>query len=97
MAASSPEGPLMSNTIKRWLSSASSRAATAVGITSVYDSSRKHAFASVARMVKVEVPAVVGVPASTPAAVRVMPAGSAPVVTPNLYGAVPPLAVSVVL
>ena len=42
----------------------------------MYESSKKHPFASVPRMVKVEVPAVVGVPASTPAAVSVMPAGS---------------------
>ena len=56
----------------------------------------KQPAASVARIVKVEVPAVVGVPESTPAAVRVRPAGSVPTVTPKEYGAVPPLPVKVV-
>src|SRR5688500_3458438 len=51
----------------------------------------KHPFASVPRIVKVEVPAVVGVPANWPPAVSVTPAGSAPAVTPKLYGPVPPL------
>ena len=52
-------------------------------------------FASMPRMVNVDEPAVVGVPASTPADVSVSPAGSAPTVTPKLYGAVPPLPVIV--
>ncbi len=34
---------------------------------------------------------MVGVPASTPAAVSVRPAGSVPLVTPKLYGEAPPL------
>ncbi len=52
-------------------------------------------FASVPRIVNVDAPDVVGVPASTPADVSVSPAGNAPTVTPKLYGAVPPLPVIV--
>jgi hypothetical protein len=52
-------------------------------------------FASVARTVNVEVPAVVGVPAINPAAVSVSPGGSAPAVTSNVYGPAPPLPVIV--
>ena len=51
--------------------------------------------ASVPRTVNTEVPGVVGVPDSAPAAVSVRPAGSVPMVTPKLYGAVPPLPVIV--
>ena len=42
-------------------------------------------------------PAVVGVPASTPAELRDSPGGSVPAFTDQAYGAVPPLAVSVSL
>lgn len=45
----------------------------------VNERSAKHPFASVARIVKLDVPALVGVPASTP------------LVTEKVYGAVPPL------
>jgi hypothetical protein len=64
---------------------------TPLAITIVKATLAKQAFASVPRIVNGDVPAVVGVPASPPAAVRVTPAGSAPAVTPKLYGAVPPL------
>lgn len=50
---------------------------------------------SVARTVKANVPDTDGVPLSTPALLRVTPAGSAPTVTAKVYGAVPPVAVSV--
>ena len=63
----------------------------AAAITIANASVATHPLASVPRIVNVDVPAVVGVPASTPAAVSVRPAGSAPAVTPKLYGAVPPL------
>ena len=46
-------------------------------------------------MVKLELPAVVGVPDSTPDDDSVIPPGSVPDDTAKLYGAVPPLAVSV--
>jgi hypothetical protein len=52
---------------------------------------------SVAVIVKVDEPAVLGVPENTPADDRVKPAGSDPVVTENEYGAVPPVAVKVAL
>src|SRR5687767_13798828 len=58
----------------------------------VYERSPKHPFAAVARTVNVKVPAVVNVPDNTPAGVSVRPAGNAPAVTANVYGAVPPLA-----
>ena len=45
--------------------------------------------------VKVAVPAIVGVPLKTPAVDRVNPAGKGPVVTLQLYGAVPPAAARV--
>ena len=47
-------------------------------------------------MVKLEVPTVVGVPDSTPVAgSRVIPAGRVPLLMDQVYGPVPPLAVSV--
>lgn len=52
-------------------------------------------FASVTVTVKLEVPAVVGVPEITPAALRLNPAGKVPDVTDHVYGAVPPAACSV--
>ena len=45
--------------------------------------------------VKLDVPAVVGVPLKTPAALRVNPAGGVPTVTNQLYGGVPPVAANV--
>ena len=52
--------------------------------------------ASVTLTVKLDVPAAVGVPDSTPVeAFRVIPAGSVPALTDHAYGAVPPLTVSV--
>ena len=54
--------------------------------------------ASVTLTVKLEVPSAVGVPASTPVdAFRVIPAGGVPLLTDQVYGAVPPVAVSVSL
>jgi hypothetical protein len=50
--------------------------------------------ASVTWRVNVDVPAVVGVPLITPAVLRVKPVGSVPVVTDQLYGKTPPLAVN---
>ena len=47
------------------------------------------------RTVKLEVPAVVGVPLRTPAADKLRPAGSVPGGTDQVYGIVPPVAVSV--
>lgn len=52
--------------------------------------------ASNAWIVKVDTPAVVGVPASTPPADSVRPAGKDPESTLNVYGAMPPLATKVV-
>ena len=53
-------------------------------------------FVSVAVTVKVNVPAVVGVPEMRPPLVSGdNPVGSAPAVTLNVYGPVPPLAVMV--
>jgi hypothetical protein len=46
-------------------------------------------------MVKVNVPAAVGVPVRLPVALRVRPVGSAPVETDQVNGAVPPEAASV--
>ena len=63
---------------------AATREVGAAATTSAVAIARKHPFASVPRTVKLEVPTVVGVPASTPALVRVIPAGSAPTVTPKL-------------
>lgn len=52
--------------------------------------------ASVILMVKLEVPAAAGVPAMTPVdAFRVRPAGRVPALTDQVYGVVPPAAVSV--
>ena len=52
--------------------------------------------ASVTLMVKFEVPAPVGVPASTPVeAPRVIPAGRLPPLTDHVYGPSPPVTVSV--
>ncbi len=50
---------------------------------------------SAACTVTVEVPAVVGVPLITPEVDNVRPAGKVPVVTVQVYGAVPPIAVNV--
>ncbi len=51
---------------------------------------------SVTRAVKLEVPAVVGVPEISPvAALSVNPAGSEPVLLDHVYGGVPPVAVKV--
>jgi hypothetical protein len=47
------------------------------------------------RIVKLEVPAVVGIPSRTPVADRLRPAGSVPADTDQLYGLVPPVAASV--
>jgi hypothetical protein len=52
-------------------------------------------FAPVTRTVNVEVPAVVGVPPSTPPEDRERPAGSVPEEIDQLYGVVPPVAASV--
>jgi hypothetical protein len=53
---------------------------------------------SVTLAVKLNVPAVVGVPEIVPlAAASVRPAGSAPELMLQLYGVVPPLAANVVL
>jgi hypothetical protein len=51
---------------------------------------------SVTLIVKLKVPAVVGVPEIVPVADRVSPAGRAPELRLQLYGMVPPLAASVV-
>ena len=51
--------------------------------------------APVARTVRVNVPAVVGVPETTPAVLSARPSGSAPALIVNWYGGVPPVAVSV--
>jgi hypothetical protein len=53
------------------------------------------AFASLTCTVKLEVPAVVGVPVIAPAVLRLNPAGRAPTVVDQVYGVVPPVAVSV--
>ena len=45
---------------------------------------------SSARMVKFEVPAVVGVPLTVPLGASANPAGRVPVMTEKLYGARPP-------
>jgi hypothetical protein len=50
---------------------------------------------SAACTVKFAVPVVVGVPLNTPALDKLSPAGTAPVVTDHVYGAVPPVAASV--
>src|SRR5687768_11950811 len=68
---------------------------TAVMIATVNVRSAKHPFASVTRMVNVELPTVVGVPDNTPVGESVTPAGRTPVVTPKTYGGLPPLATSV--
>ena len=47
--------------------------------------------ASVSRSVKEELPGRVGVPESTPALLRVMPAGRVLVLTDQAWGALPPL------
>jgi len=51
--------------------------------------------APVTRTVTLELAAVVGVPSRTPVADRLMPAGSVPEDTDQLYGVVPPVAASV--
>ncbi len=51
---------------------------------------------SVAEIVKLKVPPAVGVPERVPALpFKLRPAGRAPAVTENVYGAVPPLALIV--
>jgi hypothetical protein len=47
------------------------------------------------RTVKLEGPSAVGVPSRTPVGDRLKPAGSVPADTDQLYGVVPPVAVSV--
>jgi hypothetical protein len=54
------------------------------------------AAASVTLAVKLNVPAVVGVPEIWPAEESVSPLGSAPALTVQVYGVVPPLAARVV-
>ena len=51
--------------------------------------------ASLTCTVKLDVPAVVGVPESTPAAVSVNPAGNVPLASDHVYPGVPPLAANV--
>ena len=46
-------------------------------------------------MVKADGPTAVGVPESTPLALRVRPSGKVPLVSANVYGAVPPVAVKI--
>ena len=53
------------------------------------------AFASVTVTVKFAVPTVSGVPLIVPSAARLMPEGKSPAVTDQVYGATPPVAVSV--
>ena len=53
--------------------------------------------ASVAVTVKGDVPMAVGVPLTTPPVESVRPGGNVPTVTANVNGAVPPLAVIVLL
>jgi hypothetical protein len=53
-----------------------------------------HPCASVAVIVNEYVPVVVGVPPSDPAGLSVIPGGSVPAVTANVYGELPPLAVT---
>lgn len=50
---------------------------------------------SVTRIVKLDVPAAVGVPEITPAVLNVSPAGSEPLSRLHANGGVPPVAVSV--
>ncbi len=54
-----------------------------------------HPCASVAVTSNEKEPTEVGVPESTPVELRLVPEGSEPVLTANVYGAVPPLAVMV--
>src|SRR5471030_2180035 len=61
----------------------------------VYDRVPVQPLLAVALSVKVELPAVVGVPERTPAVVRVSPAGRVPLDTVKVYGLLPPLAVIV--
>jgi hypothetical protein len=53
-----------------------------------------HPWASVAVTVKKNVPTLAGIPERIPPEARVSPAGTEPAVTANVYGAVPPIAVS---
>ena len=68
---------------------------TAVVMTNGMVRSPKQPLTSVARTVKVNRLAVVGVPEIAPPAESVRPAGSAPPVTVKVCGATQPLAVSV--
>lgn len=51
---------------------------------------------SVTLTLKVDVPAVVGVPLMMPAVLRDKPAGKLPLLSDQLYGAVPPLTLTCV-
>ena len=53
----------------------------AAAMTMTYERLPKHPFASVAVIVKLNVPGAVGVPAMTPAPVNVRPVGRLPLVT----------------
>jgi hypothetical protein len=65
----------------------------ALGIEIVYARLPGQLLASVAVIVKLNWPAVVGVPEMTPVvALSVRPGGSAPLETVKVYGAVPPVA-----
>ena len=65
-------------------------------ITRVYSRKPVHPFWSVAVIVKVNVPAAVGVPAiRPPVVIGDSPVGSVPAVMVNVYGPAPPLAVIV--
>src|SRR4051794_23858281 len=58
------------------------------------DATARQPSAATARTLKVNVPAVVGVPASTPDAPSDRPGTGVPPASENVYGPVPPLAVS---
>src|SRR6185312_14501886 len=77
---------------------AASSTATGAGssIATVYACAPVTPKASVAVTVTGNVPAAVGVPPSVPDGERVSPAGSAPAVTANVYGAMPPVVAIVV-
>lgn len=65
----------------------------ALGIEIVYARLPGQPFASVAVIVKLNCPAVVGVPEMTPVVeLSVSPGGSAPSETAKIYGGVPPTA-----
>jgi hypothetical protein len=64
-------------------------------IASVYARVPVYVYASVATIVKSNVPAADGVPDSAPSEASEMPGGNAPEPSANVYGAMPPLAPSV--